>query len=157
MDSYKEKCLKIREMLNGMILEIDLILEKNKEEEQKVNEIMAREEEPLMKSRKPVEETIYYRVINDMKWNGMQTYAEIGRKTNITSNGVKGEIERLRGLQGFGHRIIVDSDGRVGFNRETKSHPTMTIIRIMRDCAFKNPARYPNRNVEVNPKELEAI
>lgn len=172
MDTNQKQ--KIRELFKKMIEELDVILDSNNETLVKIDEILEnknlkpkvdfikeeQEEENSMKTRKPVEQTMYYRILDYLKWNEMKTYAEIGKNTNITEKGTKDEIDRMRQVKGFGQRFIVDGN-RVGLDKETKRMPTSNIVRLMKECNYRNPVHYTSptyhKSNTVNPEDISTF
>lgn len=141
----------IRNKIQKMLNDLEYIIEKAKEEEKKVDSICQKaglfkdpdiqEEEQQMKTRKPVEETMYYRILDYLKWNDNKTFLEIGKGTGIIERATKEEIERMKSVKGFGHRILIEN-GRVNLDKETKRLPTISVVRLMKQCAYNNPIQY---------------
>lgn len=152
----------IRNKIQKMLNDLEYIIEKARENEKAADSICKKnglfkdekdekqketkndlvlEEEQTMKITKPIEETMYYRILEYLKWNDDKTFAEIGRNTRITEKGTKDEIERMKSVKGFGHRILINN-GRVNLDNETKRIPTINVVRLMKQCAYNNPIQY---------------
>lgn len=136
-----EKARENEKVADSISAKIGLFKEEKEDKQKETKNDLALEEEQQMKTTKPIEETMYYRILEYLKWNDNKTFAEIGRNTRITEKGTKDEIERMKSVKGFGHRILIEK-GRVNLDNETKRMPTINVVRLMKQCAYNNPVQY---------------